>query len=404
MQQLTGQQRLKPWMGFVLFAVLMAIVRFVCFPMQTAWGISGFIATELFFLVIASSYAFIFRIPVKEMFPVKKFSAKDLFGSLFLCSGGVMFGLISIYLVGLIFPKSLEGRDVQALNDYIGGSNGYILTVLVLSVLPAVCEEAVHRGAILSNFRTIKKDWVIVILMAVFFCAFHLSVLRFINTAILGACLTYIVVKKNNLLLSSLAHFIINFVSVSISYFSSAQVTGGNSQTVRMSGEVIKAGLGLYLMIGMAAPFLIVTGLMLLDPQSNKKIRFLFAGIVSAVMLACSVFITVSVSSGSKDIVKTNMSYTVDYENSESLPLCFTIENEGDYTLAVVVMNSSGNYSVRMEKSNGDVVLNGMLFSGGIKTYSQRIALEPGDYRLIFVNGNGTAGGKPVISVQIISD
>ena len=404
MQQLTGQQRLKPWMGFVLFAVLMAAVRFVCFPMQTAWGIYGYIATELVFLVIAFLYAFLFRISVKEMFPVKKIAAKDLFGSLFLCSGGVMFGLISIYLVGLLYPKSLEGNDVQALNDYLGGNNGYIFTALVLSVLPAVCEEAVHRGAVISNFRTIKKDWVIVLLMAVFFGTFHLSVLRFINTAILGACLTYIVVKKNNLLLSSLTHFTINFVSVSISFFSSAQASGGNSQNVRISGEVLKAGLGMYLLIGMAAPFLIVAGLMLLDPQSHKKIRFLFAGIVSAVMLVCSVFITASVSSGSNDVLKTNMSYTVDYENSESLPLSFTIENEGDYTLAVVVMNSSGNYSVRMEKSNGDVVLNGMLSSGGIKTYSQRIALESGDYRLIFVNGNGTAGGKPVISVQIISD
>jgi hypothetical protein len=212
------------------------------------------------------------------------------------------------------------------------------------------------------------------------------------------------VVKKNNLLLSSLTHFTINFVSVSISYFSSAQTSGGNSQNVRITGEVLNAGLGMYLLIGMAAPFLIVAGLMLLDPQSHKKIRFLFAGIVSAVMLVCSVFITFFVSSGSNDVVKTNMSYTVDYENSESSPLSFTIENEGDYTLAVVVMNSSGNYSVRMEKSNGDVVLNGMLSSGGKKSYSQRLALEPGDYRLIIVNGTGTAGGKPVISVQIISD
>ena len=36
MQTVTNQQKLKPWMGFVLFAVLMAVFLFVCVPMQTA--------------------------------------------------------------------------------------------------------------------------------------------------------------------------------------------------------------------------------------------------------------------------------------------------------------------------------------------------------------------------------
>ena len=43
MQQVTNQQRLKPWMGFVLFAVLMALFIFVCAPMQSAWGIWGLV-------------------------------------------------------------------------------------------------------------------------------------------------------------------------------------------------------------------------------------------------------------------------------------------------------------------------------------------------------------------------
>ena len=71
MQQVTNQQKLKPWMGFVLFTVVMVLFLSAGARMQTAWRIYGLIATEAMFLVIAILYAVIFRIPLKEMFPVK---------------------------------------------------------------------------------------------------------------------------------------------------------------------------------------------------------------------------------------------------------------------------------------------------------------------------------------------
>ena len=48
---------------------------------------------------------------------------------------------------------------------------GFIAAV----ICPPICEEAIMRGAILSNFRSIKKDWVIVLIMGLFeFGAFAL--------------------------------------------------------------------------------------------------------------------------------------------------------------------------------------------------------------------------------------
>ena len=111
MQQVTNQQKLKPWNGFVLFAVVMVMFIFVGAQMQTAWRIYGLIATEAMFLVIAILYAVVFRIPLKEMFPVKKFKARDLFGSLFLAVGGVLIGLVSVALVGMLIPSSLEAGE-----------------------------------------------------------------------------------------------------------------------------------------------------------------------------------------------------------------------------------------------------------------------------------------------------
>ena len=405
MQQVTNQQKLKPWMGFGLFAVVMALFWFVGAPMQTAWRIYGLVATEAMFLILAILYAVIFKIPLKEMFPIKKFKARDFFGSIFLAGGGILIGLVSVALVGMLIPSSLEAGDVEALQEFNGGSTGYLFTMLALAIMPAICEEAIHRGAIISNFRTIKKDWVIVLIMGLFFGIFHLSVLRFVNTAIMGACLSYIVVKKNNMALSCLMHFIINFVSSSMSYILNAirGSTGasGGSSAVQLTPETMKTALGLYLVMGFAAPFFIVIGLMLLNPGSHKKIRFLFAGIASLIMLVGGFAVMLSNSKAAKDVTTANFSYLVDAENTDTPPVYFSIEDEGVHTVSVVVANAEGNYFVKIEKRSGEVVSYEMVPSGAIRMYTKQIELEPGDYNLVIVNGEGSRGDKPAISVQI---
>ena len=398
MQQVTNQQKLKPWNGFVLFAVVMVMFIFVGAQMQTAWRIYGLIATEAMFLVIAILYAVVFRIPLKEMFPVKKFKARDFFGSLFLAGGGILIGLVSVALVGMLIPSSLDAGDVQAITEFNSGSTGYLLTIFAMAVTPAICEEAIHRGAIITNFRTIKKDWIIVLIMGLFFGIFHLSVLRFVNTAIMGACLSYIVVKKNNILLSSLMHFLVNFVSTSLSY--GANANNGSSAGVQFTAETMKVALGTYLIIGFAAPFFIVIGLMLLNPESHKKIRFLFAAIASVIMLAGGLAVTLSNSMGQNVLVNCNLSYRVEVENTEE-PIEFGVPEDGTHTVAVVIANAEGNYSVRIEKTSGEVILYEQISSGAIKMFSKQIELEQGDYRLVIINGEGSKGDKPTISVQI---
>ncbi len=390
-------------MGFALFAVLMAFMLFGSGVMQKAWGLSGLLASEAVFLILAIAYAVILRIPLKEMFPAGKIRAADFFGSLFLTTGGLLFGMISIALTGLLYPKSLEGSDVSALNSYIGGGSGYLFTILTLALAPAVCEEAIHRGAILANFRTFKKDWTAALIMGLFFGIFHLSSLRFINTAVMGACLTYIVVKKNNILLSSLMHFLINFVSVSLSFLLNnlRGAADNGDAAVQMTSVTMKSVLGTYLIAGIAAPFLIVTGLMLLDRQSHKKIRFLFAGIISVIMLICSIAITVSDNSGKNAIVHTNLSYTVEAGDTVSPPVEFDIENEGDYLVTAVITNASGEYSVSIRTDDGETVTAGTVSQGPVRSYTQQMYLKPGGYKLYVGNGTGTVREKPVITVRI---
>ena len=69
-----------------------------------------------------------------------------------------------------------------------------------------------------------------------------------------------------------------------------------------------------YFLMGVTAPFLIVLGLMLLNPAGHRKIRFLFAGIVAILCLAASVGMTF-LNTTSNKITDASFNYRVTEEN-----------------------------------------------------------------------------------------
>lgn len=400
MQTVTNQQKLKPWMGFVLFAVLMAAFIFVCVPMQTANSILGLVGTELLFLVMAILYGLIFKIPLKEMFPIKKFTAKDLFGSFFLVIGGSFFGLISVGVVGALFPSTVEAGDVEGLFDIITGGPGFLLLIVIIALLPAICEEAIHRGAILSNFRSLKKDWVIVLIMGIFFGINHCSVLRFASTAILGAALSYVLVKKNNIILTMFMHFANNFVSANAGYFSNA--AGADTSVAPDIGSY----LGVYLLLGFAAPVFIVLGMMLLNGKSHKKIRFLYAGIISAVMLITGIGMTVNLAMHSaafakRQILNSTIGYTVTKAGTSDTDLSFDIEKDTSATISVNVKNAEGDYKIVIDGDKGSSVINAEVPAGDPRKITYNVALQPDHYRIKVDAGENAVGEKPLFDFLV---
>ena len=59
MEKISDQGRLRPWMGLVLFAAVMALFVFAFAPLQQKLGIPGLLITEFGFLAIAVIYCLI---------------------------------------------------------------------------------------------------------------------------------------------------------------------------------------------------------------------------------------------------------------------------------------------------------------------------------------------------------
>jgi uncharacterized protein len=103
-------------------------------------------------------------------------------------------------------------------------TGGYIMSLMIMAVLPAVCEETLFRGG-LQNFltRATKKPWLSIIVISILFSLVHFSFYGFLPRLFLGIMLGAIFHYTQNLWLPILAHFLNNAMAVTAMYFAVRQ-------------------------------------------------------------------------------------------------------------------------------------------------------------------------------------
>ena len=113
----------------------------------------------------------------------------------------------------LPLPESYEGAMADL---FATGGSAWRTTILVLGVAltPAICEEVLFRGAVLSGLRTALSPWVTVLLVAVMFGLMHITVSSIIPTAMLGVAMTYIVMRSGSIYLAMLFHLLNNSAAI----------------------------------------------------------------------------------------------------------------------------------------------------------------------------------------------
>ena len=173
------------------------------------------------------------------------------------------------------FPKQMFAVS-EGLNEVIY-SVPLILSVFISSVMPAVCEEALHRGFILKSFQSKwKNKWFLSVLMGIIFGLFHGSIWRFLPTAILGGILTYIMLETENMFYPALFHFTNNFLpSFLLSLSGNSPQTEAASELLAQQGIPV-AFLGIYLAMAWVAPFGFYTaGYLLRKGEQGKEQQYI---------------------------------------------------------------------------------------------------------------------------------
>jgi hypothetical protein len=95
----------------------------------------------------------------------------------------------------------------------------FILALVVMAFLPALCEETLFRGG-LQNFltRSTKVPWLSILIVSLIFSAVHFSYYGFLSRVFLGAILGIIYQLSGKLWLSIIGHFINNALAITVLY------------------------------------------------------------------------------------------------------------------------------------------------------------------------------------------
>lgn len=200
----------------IAFLYLMLIAPFVtAFFYKIGFGLVGIITTQIVLAATALIFAKIIRADFKATFPMKLPPLRQFFGAVFTYGGVYMFTISVTFIMVTLFPKMQE--TVEGLSTLTTLIPHPLIAVLIIAVMPAICEELLMRGFILHSF-TEYKSIVGILAVGVMFGVLHFDPFRFIPTAILGMASAYIVVKTKSLVLPMLYHLVNNIISVIAMY------------------------------------------------------------------------------------------------------------------------------------------------------------------------------------------
>lgn len=250
-----------------IFAVVIVLMIFVCFPLQYRLGMTGLFLTELIFLAVSLLVCLIFRQKFSEVFKISRPKLRHVFGTLILWAGMILVTSCVAMITLVLFPRFQQ--TASGLTDFISKTPA-ILTVIIVAVMPAICEEALHRGVILHFFGKIKSTWLIVLIMGIIFGIFHLDPYRFLITALLGGAITYIAVKTHNILLCALFHFVNNLPAAITSAFAQ-NITSNESTDLNMMFINPMIIVGGAMLLTSVAPLLLLAGSVLLSEKDDIK-------------------------------------------------------------------------------------------------------------------------------------
>jgi membrane protease YdiL (CAAX protease family) len=95
----------------------------------------------------------------------------------------------------------------------------YILALIIMAFLPALCEETLFRGG-LQNFLTrgTHLPWLAIIVVSILFSLAHFSFYGFLSRFFLGIVLGALYHYSGKLWLSILAHFLNNALAITVLY------------------------------------------------------------------------------------------------------------------------------------------------------------------------------------------
>jgi membrane protease YdiL (CAAX protease family) len=229
-----------PWEGFLLVGAAVLIFTLGAPLAQDSFAGRFLILPGVAFLMPAVLWAWA-RGMVAQVFTWKSPTRRALVVASTLIAGGSLAALGLAGVLTAIFGESGETPLLRALLFSVGPAR----RLLFFAAAPALCEEALFRGALLRCVR----PWGIgtaSLVSALTFAAIHASWMKFLPVAILGWVLAQVVLRTGNFWLAVGGHALHNGIVLGVLGWDGARI-GTAPLTAGIAVPVVVAGLAMAL-------------------------------------------------------------------------------------------------------------------------------------------------------------
>lgn len=303
---LNEKRELKIYHGAIAFALFLVCLVLMRLPVSNIFGKYASFVGELLFLIIAVGTVVVFRGNLKEVFPVKKPRLLTILGG-----GILLWAFNSISTTLLLVAMYLAPTQVGEASRQLGGLDigmGFLLSTVMIAVMPAVCEEALFRGVIQNSLKRIQNKWIVIVIIGVLFGVSHGSVLKVLSTGLIGGLFAYIVYETGNMVYTVILHFLNNFFAVVLLYvvtllmkaMGAAGAYNGVAESAVLPGIPLIT-VAFYVLAAATAPFAIYIGNYLLHRGINgasekfytkeKKTAMIVLVIITGTILLCGMML-----------------------------------------------------------------------------------------------------------------
>lgn len=203
--------------AMLVVAVSFLLSIYVGTIVQTKSLVGGVLVNQFFMSGLPLLMVWYTKKDFGKTFSIKIPNVMSTVGALLLEIG--TFVAVMVCSAGLtkIFPEDVENINISF--EALLGNVPFVGALLLIGLLPAICEETLFRGYLFAATKNKLKPIPAMLIVAAIFGIFHMSLSKFFTTGLLGFVFCYVVYKTGSIALSSMMHFINNAISVVLMYY-----------------------------------------------------------------------------------------------------------------------------------------------------------------------------------------
>lgn len=203
--------------GVLIYTLSLIALIYVGSFLQLCFDTGGLIATEAIMIAIPILYSIYIKSDLKNTFSFKIPKLKHLLGSFSVWFGGYFIINITTQILLALFPE--QSKVLEAVNTSVM-MDSLLASLIIVAVMPAICEEFLFRGFLLGAFRGESKISKVLsmIIVGILFGTMHLNFIRIVPTAMLGILFGYCVIASKSIWTGVFMHFLNNGFAVMTLY------------------------------------------------------------------------------------------------------------------------------------------------------------------------------------------